>query len=51
MNGVFGPVTEWSSARQWALVAVAGVLVGLPFTVVRRWSRDRSDETATANSL
>jgi hypothetical protein len=32
-------------------VAVAGVLVGLPITYVRRRSRDRSDAAATANSL
>ena len=32
-------------------VGVAGVLVGLPFTFVRRRSRVRSDADATANSL
>jgi hypothetical protein len=32
-------------------VAVAGVLVGLPITFVRRWSRTRSGAAATANSL
>ena len=32
-------------------VGVAGVLVGLPFTFVRRRSRARSDADATANSL
>ena len=33
------------------MVAVAGVLVGLPITYVRRRSRRRSDAAATANSL
>jgi hypothetical protein len=33
------------------MVAVAGVLVGLPITFVRRWSRSRSGAAATANSL
>ena len=32
-------------------VAVAGVLVGLPITYVRRRSRERSGAAATANSL
>jgi len=32
-------------------VAVAGVLVGLPITYVRRRSRERSNPAATANSL
>jgi len=32
-------------------VAVAGVLVGLPFTYARRRARRRSDAAATANSL
>ena len=34
-----------------AAVAVAGVLVGLPFTYARRRARRRSDAAATANSL
>ena len=33
------------------MVAVAGVLVGLPIAFVRRLSRDRSAAAATANSL
>lgn len=33
------------------MVAVAGVLVGLPITFARRWSRDRAAAAATANSL
>ncbi|OYR84242.1 hypothetical protein DJ71_09205, partial [Halorubrum sp. E3] len=32
-------------------VAVAGVLVGLPITFVRRRNRTRSDAAGTANSL
>ncbi|WP_280585608.1 hypothetical protein [Halorubrum sp. Boch-26] len=32
-------------------VSVAGVLVGLPLTFVRRWSRNRPEAAATANSL
>lgn len=35
----------------FAAVAVAGVLVGLPITYIRRRSLDPSDATATANSL
>jgi hypothetical protein len=35
----------------FAAVALAGVVVGLPITYVRRRSRGASDEPATANSL